>query len=120
MKKRTENPRNFVLPFDKAKENTIQKIAKIVRQEGWDYYDLRYAYGRVRKQLDLKPTKRTKNLPRLLSDEEVKKFYREIEKADNLQHELMLKLLFFTGVRNRELVNIRMNDIYPDENKSGT
>ena len=117
MKKRTENPRNFVLPFDKAKKNTIQKIAKIVRQEGWDYYDLRYAYGRVRKQLDLKPTKRTKNLPRVLSDEEVKKFYREIEKADNLQHELMLKLLFFTGVRNRELANIKMNDIYLDENK---
>lgn len=117
MKKRTETPRHFVLPFSKAKENTIQKITRIVRQEGWNYYDLRYAYGRVRKQLDLKPTKQTKNLPRVLSEEEVKKFYREIEKADNLQHELMLKLLFFTGVRNRELVNIRMNDIYLDENR---
>lgn len=117
MKKRTENPRNFVLPFNKAKEYIIQKIAKIVRQEGWDYYDLRYAYRRVRKQLDLKPTKQTKSLPRVLSEEEVKKFYREIERADNLQHELMLKLLFFTGARNRELVNIKMNDIYLDENK---
>jgi integrase len=117
MKKRTENSRHFVLPLSKAKENTIRKIAKIVRQEEWDYYDLRYAYGRVRKRLDLKPAKRTKNLPRVLSEEEVKRFYRAIEKADNIQHELMLKLLFFTGVRNRELVNIRMNDIYPDENK---
>ena len=108
---------SFVSPIRYAKENVIQKIAKIVRQEGWDYDDLRYAYRRIREQLNLKPAKKPKRLPRVPSEEEFKKFYREIEKADNLQHELMLKLLFFTGVRNQELSNIKISDVYLDENK---
>ncbi len=112
-----KKPLSFVSPFRKAKENVIQKIAKIVRQEGWDYEDLRYAYRRVREELNLKPAKKPKRLPRVLSEEEFKKFYKEIEKADNLQHELMLKLLFFTGVRNQEMTNIKVSDLYLDENK---
>jgi integrase len=112
-----ENTESFVLHFRKAKEKIIKKIAKIVREEGWSYEDLRYAYHRVRELLDLKPVKKPKKLPRILSEEDFKKFYREIEKADNLQHELMLKLLFYTGVRNQELVNIKVNDVYLDEDK---
>jgi integrase/recombinase XerD len=112
-----KKPLSFVSPFRKAKENVIQKIAKIVRQEGWDYDDLRYAYRRIREQLNLKPAKKPRGLPRVLSEEEFKKFYKEIEKADNLQHELMLKLLFFTGVRNQELANIKVSDLYLNENK---
>jgi integrase/recombinase XerD len=108
---------SFVSPFRKAKKNVIQKIAKIVRQEGWDYDDLRYAYRRIREQLNLKPAKKPRGLPRVLPEEEFKKFYKEIEKADNLQHELMLKLLFFTGVRNQELANIKVSDLYLNENK---
>ncbi len=93
------------------------KIAKIVGQEGSDYEDLRYAYRRVRELLDLKPAKKAEKLPRILSEDDFRKFYREIEKANNLQHELMLKLLFFTGVRNQELENIKVSDVYLDENK---
>jgi integrase/recombinase XerD len=100
-----------------TKEEPIRKITKIVKKEGWDYEDLKYAYRRIREALDLKPTKKPKKLPRILSEEDFKKFYREIERADNVQHELMLKLLFFTGVRNNELVNIKMGDVYLDENK---
>jgi predicted urease superfamily metal-dependent hydrolase len=48
-----ENTESFVLHFRKAKEKTIKKIAKIVREEGWSYEDLRYVYHRVRELLDL-------------------------------------------------------------------
>jgi integrase/recombinase XerD len=112
-----KNTDGFVTPFRSTKERAIKKIARIVKQEGWDYEDFRYAYRRVRKILDLQPSKKPKKLPRILSEEDFKRFYREIEKSDNLQHELMLKLLFFTGVRNQELVNIKMSDVYLDENK---
>ena len=112
-----EDTDSFVTPLINTKEKAIKKIIRIVRQEGWDYNDFRYAYRRVRETLDLKPTRRPKKLPRILSEEEFKKFYREIENAGNLQHELMLKLLFFTGVRNNELASIKMSDVYPDENK---
>jgi integrase/recombinase XerD len=112
-----KNPLSFVSPFRKAKEDSIQKIVRIVRQEGWDYDDLRYAYRRMREQLNLNPPKKPKKLPRVLSDEDFKRFYKEIEEADNLQHELMLKLLYFTGVRNQELASIKMGDVYLEENK---
>jgi integrase/recombinase XerD len=108
---------SFVSPLRNAKGESIKKIAKVVRQEGWDYEDFRYAYRRVRELLNLKPAKKAKRLPRILSEEDFKKFYREIERADNIQHELMLKLLFFTGVRNQEMANIKMSDVYLDENK---
>jgi integrase/recombinase XerD len=112
-----EKHANFAFPLRSTKEEAIKKIIKIVRKEGWDYEDLRYVYRKIREILDLKPAKKPKKLPRILSEDDFKKFYREIEKADNLQHELMLKLLFFTGVRNNELVNIKMSDVYLDENK---
>ena len=108
---------SFVTRLQTTKEEAIKKIARIVREEGWDYEDFRYVYRRIREQLALKPAKKSKKLPRVLSEEDFKKFYREIEKADNLQHELMLKLLFYTGVRVNELTNIKASDVYLDENK---
>ncbi|MGH7800518.1 MAG: tyrosine-type recombinase/integrase [Thermodesulfobacteriota bacterium] len=108
---------SFVTRLQTTKEEAIKKIARIAREEGWDYEDFRYVYRRIREQLTLKPAKKSKKLPRVLSEEGFKKFYREIEKADNLQHELMLKLLFYTGVRVNELTNIKASDVYLDENK---
>ena len=108
---------SFVTRLQTTKEEAIKKIARIVREEGWDYEDFRYVYRRIREQLALRPAKKSKKLPRVLSEEDFKKFYREIERADNLQHELMLKLLFYTGVRVNELTNIKASDVYLDENK---
>ncbi len=108
---------SFVTRLQTTKEEAIKKISRIVREEGWDYEDFRYAYRRIREQLALRPAKKSKKLPRVLSEKDFKKFYREIEKADNLQHELMLKLLFYTGVRVNELTNIKVSDVYLEENK---
>ena len=110
-------PGIFVTRLQTTREESIKKIARIAREEGWDYEDFRYVYRRIREQLALRPAKKSKKLPRVLSEEDFKKFYREIEKADNLQHELMLKLLFYTGVRVNELTNIKASDVYLDENK---
>ncbi|MGH7890453.1 MAG: tyrosine-type recombinase/integrase [Thermodesulfobacteriota bacterium] len=112
-----EKDLNFVASAKKEKEQAIKQIARIVRREGWDYENFLYAYRRVREHLNLKPSSKAKKLPRLLSEKDFKTFYQEIEKADNLQHELMLKLLFLTGVRNQELANIKVDDVYLDENK---
>jgi integrase/recombinase XerD len=110
-------PNNSVTCIKREKEKAIEKIIRIARKEGWDYEDFSYVYRRVREKLGLKPGKKPKRLPRVLSEESFKRFYEEVEKADNLRHELMLKLLFYTAVRNQELVNIKMADVYLDENK---
>src|SRR5207302_7905276 len=49
--------------------------------------------------------------PRLLPETELKKFFRVIQKCGSGQHEIMLKLLFFTAVRVSELVKIKVADI---------
>lgn len=112
-----KEPDVFPSQINQSKEKAIKKIIKIVREEGWDYEDFKYAYRRVREILNLRPLKRAKKLPRILSEDEFKRFYRQIENSDNVKHELILKLLFYTGVRVKELVNIKMSDVYLDENK---
>ncbi|MFC1613432.1 tyrosine-type recombinase/integrase [Patescibacteria group bacterium] len=102
---------------ENAKSIAIKKISKIVRQQGWDYSDFRYIIRRVREECELKPAKKEKRLPKILSEQDFKKFYNAIEKAGNIKYELMLKLLFYTGVRVHEFTNIKVSDIYLDENK---
>lgn len=107
----------FVSQNEKAKSDAIKKISKIVRQEGWTYDDFRYVIRRVREECELSSDKKEKRLPKILSEEDFKKFYKALEKAGNTKYELMLKLLFYTGVRVREFTNIKVSDIYLQENK---
>ena len=65
---------SFVTRLQTTKEEAIKKISRIAREEGWDYEDFRYAYRRIREQLVLRPAKKSKKLPRVLSEEDFKKF----------------------------------------------
>jgi site-specific recombinase XerD len=113
----TNRATNFDTQTQKAKLKAIKKIVKIVLAEGWHYEDWRYASRIIREKAALYPKRKAQKLPRILSEEHFKGFYSEIEKANNLEHELMLKLLFFSGVRVQELTGIKMTDVYLDENK---
>jgi integrase/recombinase XerD len=52
-----------------------------------------------------------KRLPALLTDAELVAFYEAIWHARQLTHGVMLKLLLFTGIRNAELVHLRLTDV---------
>jgi integrase len=43
---------------------------------------------------DLQPAKKGRKLPRVLTADEFRKFY-AVDKADDVQHALMLRLLFY-------------------------
>jgi site-specific recombinase XerD len=49
--------------------------------------------------------------PGILSEANLKKFYDTIDQAGNLQHQIMLRLLFYTAVRVSELTSIRVEDV---------
>ena len=55
-----------------------------------------------------KNPKKDKLLPKYLRDEDVKVMY---DKCKNVRDKLILELLFVTGIRVSELVNIKINDI---------
>ena len=130
--KPASNKSNFVLSEEKAKSSRlkkstkmenlknsekfeksemVEKIVRLARKERLSYDDFIYVCQQARKKLGLKKPKKEKRLPQILSEAELKKFFQVISDCGNLQHEIMLKLLFFTAVRVGELVKIKVSDI---------
>jgi integrase/recombinase XerD len=89
----------------------VARIVRLVRKHGLSYGDWQYVARRVRNRCDLHPAKKSKKLPRVLTADEFRRFYRIVDQADNVQHALMLRLLFYTGVRVSELCNLRVEDV---------
>ena len=105
----TENPADCGSQNGKAKSNKariVAQVARIVRKEGLDYEGWRYVAKQVRKECELRPAKKGRRLPRVLTTEEFRRFYQVVDQAEDVQHALMLRLLFYTAVRVSELCNI--------------
>jgi integrase len=109
-----ENPANCGTQNGKAKsskQEIVGQVARIVRKAGLDYEGWRYVSRQVRRKCHLKPPTKPKKLPRVLTAEEFRRFYKVVDQAQDVQHALMLRLLFFTGVRVSELCNIEVTDV---------
>ena len=95
----------------KAKSEIVAQVARIVRKAGLDYEGWRYIAKQVRQACELRPAKKGRRLPRILTAVDFRKFYEVVDRADDVQHALMLRLLFFTGVRVSELCSIQVADV---------
>ena len=104
-----KNAADFANASGKAK--LIRQIARLVRRARLDYEQFRSVCAAVRRELDMRRPARARVLPRILPDATLKKFFEAVDAADNLQHQILLRLLFYTAVRVRELVNIRVDDL---------
>jgi integrase len=113
----TENTASFASQNGKAKSELVAQIARLVRKHGLDYEGWRYISKRVRQTCDLKPKKKGRKLPKVLTGDEFRRFYRIVDQAEDVQHSLMLRLLFFTGVRVSELCSIQIADVDLENNK---
>jgi integrase len=112
--KNDENPLDFASQNGKAKSakgRIVAQIARIVRKAGLDYAGWRYVAKKVRQVCELRPAKRGKKLPRVLNADEFRRFYQIVDRAEDVQHSLMLRLLFFTAVRVSELCNMQVADV---------
>jgi integrase len=110
----TENPSNCGSRNGKAKSRKprlVARIARLVRQAGLSYEDWRYVSRQVRRKCDLRPAAKPKRLPRVLTADQFRAFYKAVDQADDVQHALMLRLLFYTGVRVSELCGIEVADV---------
>jgi integrase len=107
----TENAASFATQNEKAKSEIVAQVARIVRRAGLDYEGWRYVAKQVRKECDLKPAKKGRKLPRILTTDHFRRFYEVVDQADEVQHALMLRLLFYTSVRVSELCNVQVADV---------
>ena len=108
MTKEPENTSNGTTQNESAKSEVIARIARIVRRAGLDYDGWRYVSKMVRKECSLTSRRKPKRLPKVLNSEDFRRFYEVVDRADVVQHSLMLRLLFYTGVRVSELCGIEV------------
>jgi site-specific recombinase XerD len=102
---------DFVSPEQKAKSQVVSQIVRIARKERLSYADFVYVCQQARKKLGLRKPRTERKLPQLLPEADLKRFFRVIQECGDLQHEIMLKLLFYTAVRVSELARIRVEDV---------
>lgn len=107
----TESRPDCVSQNGKAKSEIVSAVARIVRRAGLDYEGWRYIAKQVRQVCELRPAKKGRRLPRVLTADDFRRFYEVVDRAEVVQHTLMLRLLFFTGVRVAELCSIQIADV---------
>ena len=96
---------------EKAKSELVARISRIIRKAGLDYEGWRYVSKRVRQECSLKPARKGRRLPKVLTQDDFRRFYELVDRADDAQHSLMLRLLFYTGVRVSELCNMEVGQV---------
>jgi len=112
--RRSENPHECASQNGKAKSSKrqiVRKTALLVRKAGLTYDEWRYVSKRVRHICDLRPVRKGRRLPRVLTGEEFRRFYAVLDRAEDVQHALMLRLMFFTAVRVSELCKIHVEHV---------
>jgi integrase len=102
---------DFVSANEKAKSEIVAKLVFMARKERLDYDAFQYVCQEARKKLGLRRPKRGRSLPKLLSESDLKAFFRAIQECEDVEHEIMLKFLFFTSIRVSELVHIKVSDV---------
>lgn len=96
---------------EKAKSEMVTQLVRLARKEHLGYDEFGYICQQARKKLKLKKPKREQRLPQLLTSEELGRFFQAVREGGRVEHEIILKLLFFTAVRVGELVKIEVNDV---------
>ena len=109
--KRVAKRVNFVSPNEKAKSTVVAQLVRIARKARLGYDDFLYISQQARKKLGLRRGRKERRLPQLLADADLKRFFRAIQDCGDVQHEILLKLLFYTAARVSELVQIEVGDV---------
>jgi len=109
-----DTPKNcddFVSASKNAKSEIVSRFVSMARKEHLDYDGFLYVCQQARRKLGLRRPKRHRKLPQLLSESDLKRFFRAIQECGDVEHEIMLRFLFFTSIRVSELVNIKVRDV---------
>jgi len=89
-----------------------REIVTIIRRHNLTYNTLHKATSLASKHCSLKPpSSKSRTLPKLLTADEIKRFYATIDSASSLRDQIMLRLIFYTAIRVAELCAIKVSDV---------
>jgi integrase len=111
MPRKAKNRGLFVSANGKAKSEAVAVLVRAARRARLNYDGFLYVCQQARRKLKLTRPQREQKLPHLLPDAALKRFFQVIQECGDVQHEILLKLLFYTAVRVRELVRIQIDDV---------
>lgn len=88
------------------------RVIRLLQKQHPDSNYIKKVFQYVREALSVKGNvAKAKRLPEILSQEELKLFYEAVWNGFNRTHVVILKLLLFTGIRNAELINLKLDDV---------
>lgn len=88
-----------------------QELAKYLRAEQPDYSYLKGVFRALRTELEVEVPALEHRLPEVPTEEELRQFYQVVWQTRNFADMILIKTLFYTGVRVSELVAIRLGDV---------
>jgi site-specific recombinase XerD len=115
--KRPSKGAGFVPANENAKPKIVAQFIRIARKARLGYDEFLYVCQQARRKLGLRRPKKERRLPRLLPEAELKRFFQAILTCGDVQHEILLKSLFYTAIRVSELVRIQVSDMDLDQCK---
>ena len=92
-------------------QTMARRLVRVLRRQHPDYHYLKKVFQHTRELLQVGPAPSPKRLPALLTEAELVAFYDAVWATQHLTHVIMLKLLLVTGLRNTELVHLRLTDV---------
>jgi len=95
--------------FDRLK--LTAHVARLIRRHRLDYAAFEAICKAARKETGLRRPARSRRLPRLLPEASLRQFYDAVDQGGNLQHQILLRLLFYTALRVSELAGIRADAV---------
>ncbi|MBV9691765.1 MAG: tyrosine-type recombinase/integrase [Ktedonobacteraceae bacterium] len=93
-------------PKKKAKE-----LAKLLHTERPDYPYLKSVFRALREELEIAVPRKEVRLPEIPTEEDMRLFYQIVWNCRNFADMVLIKTLFYTGVRVSELVAIRLDEV---------
>lgn len=88
-----------------------RELVRVIRHHNLNYDTFRTAAHSARKHLGIKQPARGRKLPKLLTEAQLKAYVRAVDETDNLTHQIMVRILIYTGVRVAELCAIKVTDV---------
>jgi integrase/recombinase XerD len=88
-----------------------RELARYLRAEHPDYAYLKSLFYHLREELEIEVPRQSKKLPYVPTEEEIKRYYETVWQAQHLGDIILIKTLFYTGVRVSELVNIKLAEV---------